>query len=92
VAVAADLDGDDAGTATLDPCTIAPSFGCGALPAGHSAQWLFGDGTKTDHLDSLAPLDHRYPHTPGSDTFLGILVHYDENGELVDKAYFTVSA
>ena len=89
-AVAVPAPGD--GTVTLDPCTIAPAFGCGALPEGHTAQWLFGDGAVTARLDgTLAAQTHRYPRTPGNDAFLGILVHYDENHEVVDKAYFTLA-
>jgi hypothetical protein len=84
---------DASGRASLDPCAIAPSFGCGLLPDGHTAQWLFGDGTTSDAVGgTVAAQTHRYPHTPGSDPFLGILVHYDENHEVVDKAYFRVTA
>jgi hypothetical protein len=80
------------GTASLDPCAIAPAFGCGPLPAGHSAQWLFGDGDRTGRLDgTLAAQTHRYPRTPGADALVGILVQYDENHEVVDKAYFTLA-
>jgi hypothetical protein len=89
---AAAVAGDEAGNASLDPCVIAPSFGCSALPDGETAQWVFGDGTLTDKLGGdLDTQAHRYPHTPGADSHLGILIHYDGNGEVVDKAYFTVA-
>jgi hypothetical protein len=84
---------DSTGTASLDPCGVAPGFGCGPLPDGHTAQWLFGDGTRTGKLGGgLATQAHRYPRTAGNDSQLGILVHYDEFGEVADKAYFTVAA
>jgi hypothetical protein len=84
---------DGAGNASLDPCELAPEFGCDSLPSGHRAQWLFGDGTTSQRLSGeLANQDHSYP--PSYDIlftqFLGSLVHYDQNGEVVDKAYFHV--
>jgi hypothetical protein len=89
VAVTAGPDG----TAALDPCVVAPTFGCQPLPDGHTVQWLFGDGAQTDRLGgAVAGQTHRYPRTPGSDPYVGVLVHLDENQEVVDKAYFTVGA
>lgn len=76
------------GVVTLQPCQIAPTFGCGPLPAGHRVQWLFGDGTKSSRLTAAAPTAHAYPHTPGTDQFLGVLVQTDAQGRLVNKAYF----
>jgi hypothetical protein len=72
--------------AALDPCAIT-SF-CGALPAGHTAQWLFGDGTMSDKVGQLETIEHQYPHSAATDEFLGLVLHYDENGLLVEKAYF----
>jgi hypothetical protein len=91
---AVDLSGSvsDAGVATLDPCVVAPTFGCAPLPDGHTAQWLFGDGVLSAKLGGqVSPVGHAYFHSPHSDELLGVLVHYDETGEVVDKAYFRLS-
>ena len=79
---------DDAGIAVLDPCAIAPDFGCQALPAGHTARWLFGDGNQTGELSGfLSTQRHKYP--PDTLDFLGMLVVFDENGEMIHTARFT---
>lgn len=78
------------GIAELVPCDIAPDFGCGPLPAGHTWQWLFGDGTMSDEEGGTpAERTYRYPRgTPNPDIFLGMLVHYDEDGEVYETAQF----
>jgi len=60
------------------------------LPAGHTTQWLFGDGGITEPVGGRpASRTHRYARgTPNPDIFLGMLVHYDEDGEVVETAQF----
>lgn len=91
-------DGD--GNVTLNACTIAPSFGCDPLPAGHSVRWIFGDGQISDPITGdpdASAVTHQYPAAPG--TYLGVLVHFDDNfdpedndnGNVVEKRYFRVT-
>jgi hypothetical protein len=78
------------GVAELDPCEIAPDFGCDGVPAGHTTRWLFGDGRITEPVGGQPAFrTHTYPRgTPNPDIFLGMLVHLDEHGEVVETAQF----
>jgi hypothetical protein len=87
---AADVTMDDDGGALLDSCAVAQEFGCGFSQVGWTLQWVFGDGTVSDRTPPFRRADfHQYPRA--TDDYLGMLVLYNENDQIIEKAYFQVT-